>query len=80
MADAADQVAALDERTRADFEAFQRERRIQESMKGYDPTRPVNCTDCGDDIPPERLSAMPHTRRCARCAADVERSWPRPPA
>jgi RNA polymerase-binding transcription factor DksA len=73
--DAADQSVEIEERARAEFEEAQRLRRIAESMRGYDPTRPVNCLECGEDVPEERLKAQPHTRRCALCAADVERAY-----
>lgn len=36
-------------------------------------TDDINCIECGEVIPPARLEAMPHTKRCVRCAADVER-------
>lgn len=75
MADAADLAAAQDEAAMARFEEQQRQKRIAESMRGYDPSLPVNCLDCGDDIPRARLDAYPHTRRCQPCASEVERRW-----
>ncbi len=36
------------------------------------PVKPRGCQDCGDPIPPERLSAVPATRRCAFCAEQWE--------
>ena len=74
MADAADQAAAHDEKAMALFEE-QRRARIAESMRGYDPSLPVNCVDCGEDVPPARLQAYPHTRRCQPCASEVERGY-----
>jgi hypothetical protein len=29
------------------------------------------CEICGKDIPPERLEALPETRRCVECAKTV---------
>lgn len=80
MTDAADQVVKDDEKAMARFEEEQRQRRIAESMRGYDPARPVNCVECAEVIPLERLAAYPHTRRCQPCASEVELSgrnrWP----
>lgn len=77
MPDAADKATADDERAMARFEEEQRQRRIAESMRGYDPSLPVNCVDCGEIVSSERLEAYPHTRRCTPCAADVEASYRR---
>lgn len=74
MADAADKAAEDQERATALFEQ-QRRDRIAQSMRGYDPSLPVNCVDCSEIVPPERLEAYPHTRRCVGCAADVERGY-----
>ena len=30
------------------------------------------CTECGDQIAPARLAAMPYTLRCAECAGRAE--------
>lgn len=80
MADAADHASAADEAAMARFEEQQRQARIAESMRGYDPALPVNCVDCGEDVPKARLEAYPHTRRCQPCASDVElgirKRWP----
>lgn len=60
----------------ARFEAQRREaQRIEESRRGYDPSLPVHCLDCGVDIPAARLRAYPHTRRCVHCASEVERGY-----
>ena len=75
MADAADKAAEDQERAQALFDEEQRRARIAESMRGYDPSLPVNCLDCSEIIPPERLAAKPHTRRCVGCAEDVERDY-----
>lgn len=32
----------------------------------------VECEDCGDRIPPERLRALPHARRCVDCQSREE--------
>lgn len=31
------------------------------------------CADCGDEIPPERRSALPSATRCVNCQAFAER-------
>jgi DnaK suppressor protein len=31
------------------------------------------CIDCGDDIPPERITAAPSATRCVQCQARRER-------
>lgn len=75
MIDAADQVTDLEAVAMQRFEDEQaRARRIAESMRPYDPNRPINCVECGEDVAPARLEALPHTRRCAECAAEVERA------
>ncbi len=33
-----------------------------------------HCIDCGDEIPPERLAAVPGTSRCTRCEVEHEAS------
>lgn len=75
MGDAADQVVNEDEKAMARFEEEQRQRRIAESMRGYDPSLPVNCVECAEIIPKERLDAYPRTRRCQPCASEVERGY-----
>lgn len=78
MADAADMVAAMDARQMQQMEEAlraDRERRIAESMRGYDPSLPVNCVECGEPVPPERIEAYPYTRRCVDCASEVERRY-----
>lgn len=71
MADDADRAADADERAMAQFQAQQA--RLVESLQGYDPRLPVQCVDCGEDVPEARLRAFPRTRRCVDCAAEVER-------
>lgn len=74
MIDVADHVGELEAAAMERFEAEQAlARRVAEARHGYDPARPVNCVQCGDDVPAARLKALPHTRRCAACAAEVER-------
>ena len=76
MTDAGDHVTEQDAMAMARFESQQAQaRRIAESLKPFDPTLPVNCVECGEDVPPERIKAMPRTRRCADCAAEVERGY-----
>lgn len=72
MGDAADQVTSDEERAMALFEEGQRKARIAESMRPYDPSEPINCVDCSEIVPVERLLAYPRTRRCQPCASDVE--------
>ncbi|UYC14306.1 TraR/DksA C4-type zinc finger protein [Xanthomonas sp. CFBP 8445] len=33
----------------------------------------MHCLECGDEVPEARQLALPHTRRCVRCASEVER-------
>lgn len=73
MADAADMASDAEERAMAQFEA--QRARIAESLRGYDPSLPVHCVDCGEIVPPARLAAFPRTRRCLGCAAEVERHY-----
>lgn len=73
MADAADRVTADDERSMELVEAQLRERRIAESMKGFDPNAPRHCGDCGIEIPHARLMAYPMTGRCIECERLAER-------
>lgn len=76
MIDAADHALDVDAKAQERYEAQQAQARaIAESMKPYDPTLLVNCVDCGEDVSPERMKAMPRTRRCAECAAEVERGY-----
>lgn len=74
MADDADLATVNEERAMAIFETRRREL-IADSLRGYDPTLPVQCVDCGEDVPEARLRACPRTRRCVDCAADVERDY-----
>lgn len=43
------------------------------SRKKSQPTRVSDwCNDCGDEIEPERLKALPHAVLCIRCQRDYE--------
>lgn len=75
MSDAADKVIADDERSMEQLEERLRQQRIAASHQLYDPTKPVNCVDCGEDIAPERLAAYPRTARCTGCASEVEQRY-----
>ncbi|WP_265335500.1 TraR/DksA C4-type zinc finger protein [Xanthomonas cucurbitae] len=33
----------------------------------------MHCLECGDEVPQARQLALPYTRRCFRCADQVER-------
>lgn len=68
MIDSADKAAADEERA---MEQFLKQR--QHLAEPTEIPEAVNCVDCGEDIPEARLKAMPRTKRCAPCAADVER-------
>lgn len=72
--DDADKAAADEERA---MEIFQRERQQRYVAPDHTTARVSNihCVDCGEVIPEARRQAMPRTLRCARCAADVERTW-----
>lgn len=86
MSDVIDSVGEQEARARERFEAEQaaqreREARIAESMRGFDPTLPLYCDDCGEQIPPERLAAYPRANRCTPCSAAKEAEfrakWPK---
>jgi DnaK suppressor protein len=56
------QASALLRQARADCDALAvTRRRLEQGQR-------VTCEDCGRDIDPERLAALPTTRRCVRCA------------
>lgn len=71
----ADRVSQDDERS---WELFERQRQEREAADAAaraelaDALVQLDCIDCGRSIPPERLRAVPRTRRCTRCASDVE--------
>lgn len=77
MADFADRASDQTERDREDaLRAHQaeqeRQARYAARLRGFDPSKPLQCVDCGEDIPPQRLDHNPHTRRCTQCASDIE--------
>ncbi len=73
MPDAADKVTEDDERAAQQFlDERARVRKIEESMRGYDPTLPQYCNDCGEQIDPARLDAYPRASRCTACASAYE--------
>lgn len=71
MADAADQVAAADERAMEIFEQ-QRLARIEESHRPNGPEADRRCADCGELIGLARQKLNPRTGRCTPCATAVE--------
>lgn len=71
--DDADRTSAREELAMAQFEEQQRQRRMAESLRPFDPSLPIHCVDCGETVSPQRLAAYPRTRRCVACAAEVER-------
>ena len=86
MPDAIDMLTEQEARALEQFQAGQaaqreRERRIAESMHGFDPLRALYCDDCGEQIDPERLAAYPLASRCTPCAANWEAAmrarWPK---
>lgn len=72
MTDAADKAAADEERAMALLEAQQRQARIDESLRGFDPTLPQYCNDCAELIDPERMAAYPRASRCTACGTAYE--------
>ena len=75
MADDADRTTDREEAAMARFEEQQRQARIAESLRPFDPGQPIHCVDCGEEVPAARLHAYPRTRRCVDCAAEVERHF-----
>lgn len=78
MPDFADYGSAVEEQHRADALAAQqaeseRQARIDESMHGYDPSKPRCCIDCGELILPERLRIYPAAGRCTECSSAAEK-------
>lgn len=76
MADFADEAAA---QTQADLEralAWRRQQAVQdEARPPAPPDAPRHCLDCGDQIAPARLAALPHARRCVPCQTLAEAAW-----
>ncbi|KAF1692748.1 molecular chaperone DnaK [Pseudoxanthomonas jiangsuensis] len=70
MHDAADKAAEDEERAMQLFEEGLRARRRPIDAGSI---QVIQCLDCGDDVSVERQLAVPRTRRCTRCAAEVER-------
>ncbi|WP_228877279.1 TraR/DksA C4-type zinc finger protein [Xanthomonas campestris] len=74
--DAADK--ANEDEARA-WELFDADRRDREERHTLERERVFNrvvqmhCLECGDEVPQARQLALPHTRRCFRCADQVER-------
>jgi len=46
---------------------------VADALRRLDTTAFGTCPDCGEPIGWPRLSALPHVRRCARCASFAER-------
>ena len=70
MHDAADKATEDEGRAMQLFERELKERRrpaVQAALV------PIHCLDCGEVVSIKRQLAVPHTRRCVRCAAEVER-------
>jgi len=78
MADFADHGSAREEQHREDAlaaqrAAYERQARIDESMRGFDLSKPRACIDCGEWIAPERLRIYPAAGRCTECSAEAEK-------
>ncbi|MGH8037299.1 MAG: TraR/DksA C4-type zinc finger protein [Stenotrophomonas sp.] len=56
------------------WEVFEQGRRAREAHRPGAPTTltPMNCDDCGSEIPAARQRAVPSTRRCISCATARE--------
>lgn len=73
--DHADQVVADEARSWEMFERQRQERAAADAAALAELANAgvqLDCIDCGRTIPPERLRAVPRTKRCTRCASDVE--------
>lgn len=46
----------------------------RELVSALPPGTPRECEDCGDQVPAQRLAALPMTARCVACQALAERS------
>ena len=47
-------------------------RQIAHALERIEDGSWATCEDCGDEIPPARLEALPHTTRCVKCAQALE--------
>lgn len=52
------------------------ERRIEEARRALEDGTYGTCVDCGREIPPARLEAMPEAVRCVECQRRLE-GWHR---
>ena len=67
MADEGDEAKALADALAEDALARHRRRMAPRRFRPLD--GPVICVDCGDDIPLQRLAAVPGANRCVHCQA-----------
>jgi RNA polymerase-binding transcription factor DksA len=76
MPDAADKVVEDEARAMELLERqrLEREARIAESMRSFDPSLPQWCNDCAEQIDPDRLMAHPRASRCTACAEIYEKN------
>ncbi len=74
MTDDADKATADDERA---WEIWRRQREVERSAELAAVLKRValHCLDCGAEIPPARLLAVPLATRCIKCGTAQERSW-----
>lgn len=66
----------------ADLASVREEEQISRALKAAQqkmthntaiPTEPVDCDDCGEEIPRKRLEAVPGATRCITCQGAAER-------
>ena len=69
---AADETAATLDGINAEHAAHELEQVLAARRRLHDGTYGV-CEDCGDEIQPQRLEALPATPYCTACQADRER-------
>ncbi|CAD7380826.1 MULTISPECIES: TraR/DksA C4-type zinc finger protein [Xanthomonas] len=76
MHDAADKANEDEARAWELFDADRRdrdERHTLERARVFNRVVQMHCLECGDEVPQARQLALPYTRRCFRCADQVER-------
>lgn len=65
-------LAQLDGREKDEIEAIDR------ALQKLEGGRYGVCEGCGEEVPPERLEALPYTPFCSRCATRLEKGRPLP--
>lgn len=71
MQDDVDMAGEVDARA---WELFEQTQRARQAHQAGPPAvlQPMNCVDCGEEVPVARQRAVPHTRRCIGCAEALE--------